>query len=30
MIYETKGDLDKALKYHQESLKIRKEIGIED
>jgi len=27
LIYRAKGDLDQALKYHQDALKIDKEIG---
>ena len=27
LIYSNRGDLDKALKYHQDSLKIDKKIG---
>jgi len=28
LLYQDKGDLDQALKYHQEALKIDKEIGF--
>jgi tetratricopeptide (TPR) repeat protein len=27
LIYWTKGDLDKALKYHEEALKLDREMG---
>jgi tetratricopeptide (TPR) repeat protein len=29
LIYKTKGDLDKALEYHQKALKIDQEIGYQ-
>ena len=30
MIYKTKGDYEKAIKYLEQSLKIRREIGDKD
>ncbi len=30
LIYQVKGDLDRGLKYHQDALKIHREIGFKD